>query len=176
MKKTKLTKICFLFIFFLSCFYSFSQIEEFTNNTHFQLSDNYDIQVIGVAKDGSKVIRITTIEKRLETAINNAQRDAVAVCIFKGLPSIGYIESTPAICDESELEKNQSFFDEFFFNYYKHNSIISYFDFIEIISTPSLSNLTKMKIKEGFKITIDVLVSYFDLREYLKSEGININN
>ncbi|MDD4848607.1 MAG: hypothetical protein PHR53_07590 [Bacteroidales bacterium] len=138
----------------------------------FKSSDSYEVQVLGVGQDGTKVFRIWSFDRTVDAAVLKAQRDAVAACMFTGLPGSSYTNPTPALCSAADIDAHQDFFDTFFAYPQKDGSGGEYLRFIQRTSDETPSGDLRIKTKSGFKVAIDVQVLYNNLRQYLETAGI----
>ena len=76
---------------------------------------NYEIEPVGVGTEGTKVFKVWGVGKNVNEAIMNAKTDAVAACIFKGLPGGAGSAPTPPIIIEPNAEnKYADYFETFF--------------------------------------------------------------
>jgi hypothetical protein len=132
----------------------------------YKSSRNYEIVMLGVGSDGTKVFKIFATEKKVEKAIALAKKAAVEMCIFRGLPASGTISGTPALCTSEDEEKNQDFFDEFFTPGGK------YLNYVNITNDGYPSGQDRLKIKGGYKVGLTVQVLYDNLRGDLEREGV----
>lgn len=138
----------------------------------FNPSANYEVQVLGVGQDGTKVFRIWNTATKVEDAISEAKRNAVAVCLFRGLPGSGFTNQTPAICQIGDDVKHEEFFNEFFKLPQKDGSGGMYLRFVNRTTDEPPSGQFRVKLKKGYKVAIDVQVRYNDLRKYMEEQGI----
>lgn len=133
---------------------------------------SFEVQVLGVGQDGTKVFRIWSFDKTVEAAVSKAKRDAVAACLFYGLPGSGNTNQTPAICKASDEETYEKFFQEFFEYPQKDGSGGAYLRFVNRTTDEAPSGKQRIQMKGGYKIAIDVQVMYNNLRSYMEEQGI----
>ena len=138
----------------------------------FNANANYEVQVLGVGQDGTKVFRIWTTAANVNDAIAEAKRNAIAVCLFRGLPGSGFTNQTPAICKSGDEVKHQAFFDEFLKLPKKDGTGGAYLRFVNRTTDEPPSGQFRIKVKKGYKVAIDVQVRYNDLRKYMEEQGI----
>jgi hypothetical protein len=128
---------------------------------------NYEIEPVGVGQDGTKVFKVWGYGKDVNEAVMHAKADAVAACIFKGLPGGAGSAPTPAICTEPNIEVNKSdYFEKFFAVGGK------YLQYIALTNDGDPSGEDRLKIKKGYKVAIYVQVMYDALRKQLEADGI----
>ena len=95
------------------------------------------------------------------------EANAVAACIFKGLPGGGGSAPTPPICGESGAEvKYAEYFEKFFEVGGK------YLQYIVQTNDADPAGADRLKIKKGYKVAIYAQVSYDALRRELEANGI----
>lgn len=172
MELIKSSKTLFLFVLCLSFLSVSAQSGKKLNKGVFKSANSYEVQVLGVGQDGTKVFRIWAYDKTVDAAIHKAKRDAVAACLFMGLPGSGYTNQTPAICKMDDEEKHQDFFNDFFEYPQKDGSGGAYLRFISRTNDEPPSGQYRIKMKGGYKIAIDVQVMYNNLRSFLEQKGI----
>ncbi|MCQ2318607.1 MAG: DUF6175 family protein [Bacteroidales bacterium] len=77
------------------------------------LNAQFDVRIGGVGPKGTVIIEMRIIANTLEEAHECAQRDAVAVCLLRGLPASTKTRPKPAIVKESVIEADESYFIDF---------------------------------------------------------------
>lgn len=77
------------------------------------LNAQFDVRIGGVGPKGTVIIEMRIIANTLEEAHECAQRDAVAVCLLRGLPASTKTRPKPAIVKESVIEADESYFVDF---------------------------------------------------------------
>lgn len=161
MKKMKFVTLL-LFVALCSCCTMLSA----QNATEFSLSSDTEIVVKGVGQDGTKVLTVTAKGKKMEQAVEIAKRDAVAYCLFKGIPGSGSTEATPAIIKGGLTPENEEFFSSFLMLKEGKGKGGKYLRFVNKSGQPQTS-----KIKKGYQVSLDVQVLYDDLKDYMIKEG-----
>jgi len=133
-------------------------------------SYNYEVTTVAVGVDGTKLVKVWGYGKKVEDAIRNAKKLAVASAIFSGYPAAsgGAAAPTPAIIkDQNAGTKHAQFFDNFFAPGGK------YLQFVQLSNDAPPSGKDRIKInKKTYKIGILVSVAYDNLREYLESQSV----
>ena len=128
---------------------------------------NYEIEPVGVGTDGTKVLKVWGYGKFVSEAIMSAKADAVAACIFKGLPGGAGAAPTPPIILEPNAEnKYADYFETFFAVGGK------YLQYIAVTTDGEPSGQDRLKIKKGYKVAIYVQVMYDALRKQLEADTI----
>lgn len=131
-------------------------------------SYNYEIQPLGVGHDGTKAVKVWGYGRSVEDAVQVAKRNAVAACIFRGIPAgPGVAETPPIVSDNDAAEKHAEYFEDFFKTGGKYLNYIS-------LSTDGMpSGQDRLKIKRRYyKVGVSAQVMYDNLREFLEDEGI----
>lgn len=167
MNKIKITKLFVLLFLCISCSMLYSQEKgKKSKDKQFVCPENYEIQVKGVGQDGTKVFTIWATGKTINDAVAIAKRDAVAACLFRGIKGAGSTEATPAIIKEGVTDDNQEFFSTFLALPDKKGNGGKYLRYV------NRSNQGEsVKIKGGYKVAVDVQISYDDLKNYMVKEG-----
>lgn len=132
----------------------------------FDSTTNYEVQILGVGQDGTKVFKIWAFGKKPDEAIMHAKQLAVRACLFRGLPGSGETNATPAICETGAETAHAGFFDTFF------NIGGAYLNYVNITTDGIPSGQDRLKVKGGYKIGLKVQVLYDNLRKAMEKEGI----
>jgi hypothetical protein len=128
---------------------------------------NYEIEPVGVGTDGTKVFKVWGYGKYVSEAIMSAKADAVAACIFKGLPGGAGTAPTPPIITEPNAEnKYADYFETFFAVGGK------FLQYIAVTTDGEPAGQDRLKIKKGYKVAIYVQVMYDALRRQLEADNI----
>lgn len=127
---------------------------------------DYEATLIDVAQDGTKVMRITVVAKKVADGVELAKRSAVAACLFKGIEGSGQAERVPAIVSQGITAENEEFFNNFLALKDKKGNGGEYLRFVT-----QTGNERSEKVKKGYKVSLDVQVSYNALRNYMVSQG-----
>ncbi len=128
---------------------------------------NYEVEPAGVGQDGTKVFKVWGYGKTVSKAILEAKRNAVAACIFKGLPGGDGAAPTPPICSAPNIEITKAvYFDKFFEIGGK------YLQYVALTNDGNPEAKDRLKIKRGFKVGVYVQVMYNALRSQLESDGV----
>jgi hypothetical protein len=133
----------------------------------FGSSYNYEVAVMGVGQDGTKVIKVWGYDKKVDRAIVQAKKNAVAACIFRGIPGGNGAAPTPAICTDPNAEENNAdYFEKFFATGGK------YLKYVNLTTDATPSGQDRLKVKGGYKVGIIVQVMFDNLRRDLEADGI----
>jgi hypothetical protein len=134
---------------------------------HYNSSYNYEVQIMGVGQDGTKVMKVWGYGKRVEDAVIEAKMNAVASVIFKGIPGGYGAAATPALLtDPNAADKHAAYFETFFSPGGK------YLQFLTMTTDGMPSGQDRLKIKTGYKVAIYAQVMYDALRKQLEADGI----
>lgn len=127
---------------------------------------NYEIEMLGVGQDGTKVFKIWAYGSDVDQAIMQAKQLAVRACLFRGLPGSQQTNETPPICESDAETKYSDYFQQFF-------SIGgSYLNYVNITTDGVPSGQDRLKIKKGYKVGLKVQILYDNLRRKMEQEGI----
>jgi hypothetical protein len=133
----------------------------------FGSSYNYEIAVLGVGQDGTKVFKVWGYAKKVDDAIVQAKKNAVAACIFRGIPGGNGAAPTPAICREPNAEEaNAEYFESFFATGGK------YLKYVNLTTDAVPSGQDRLKVKGGYKVGVAAQILYDNLRRDLEADGI----
>ena len=161
-------------IFFLFCLMALTcTITRAQSKSKKQLAgytiDNYEVECVGVGKEGTKLWKVWGYAKKPDAAILQAKRNAVHAAIFKGVYAGKCPKTEPLLTDPGLEEKNQDYFDDFFRNGGK------YLDFVAL-SGDGMEE--RVKVGKQYKVAIVVSVMYSRLRKELEEAGIvkSLNN
>lgn len=135
---------------------------------HYSSNYNYEVQIMGVGQDGTKVMKVWGFGKRVEDAIIEAKMNAVASVIFKGIPGGHGAAATPAILtDPNAGDKHAEYFENFFSPGGK------YLQYITMTTDGMPSGQDRLKIdRKTYKVAIYAQVMYDALRKQLETDGI----
>lgn len=132
----------------------------------FDSTSNYEIEMLGVGQDGTKVFKIWAFGKKPDDAIMHAKQLAVRACLFRGLPGSAETNRTPAICDAGAETTYADFFESFF------TVGGAYHNYVNMTTDGIPSGQDRLKVKGGYKIGLKVQVLYNSLRKAMQNEGI----
>lgn len=132
----------------------------------FNSNTNYEIQMLGVGQDGTKVFKIWAFGKKPDEAIMQAKLLAIRACLFRGLPGSAETNATPAICETGAETTHADFFESFFTVGGNH------LNYVNITTDGIPSGQDRLKVKGGYKIGLKIQVLYDNLRKAMEKEGI----
>ncbi|MDD3567655.1 MAG: hypothetical protein PHT92_04565 [Bacteroidales bacterium] len=135
---------------------------------HYSSNYNYEVQIMGVGQDGTKVMKVWGFGRSVEDAVIEAKMNAVASVIFKGIPGGHGAAATPAILtDPNAGEKHAEYFETFFSPGGK------YLQFITMTTDGMPSGQDRLQIdRRTYKVAIYAQVMYDALRKQLETDGI----
>lgn len=133
----------------------------------FGSSYNYEVSTEGVGQRGTKFVKVWGYGKKVDQAIVQAKKNAVAAAIFRGYPGGSNVSPTPPLCkDPNAEENNYEYFQEFFETGGK------YLKFVNQTTDGIPSGQDRRKVKKGYKVAIYVQVMHDNLRRQLEADGI----
>jgi len=127
---------------------------------------NYEIACLGVGNDGTKLIKVWGYGKKVDNAIYDAKRTAVAAVIFRGVPAGNGAAPTPSLLPIDGYEKSMDFFDEFF----KDGGM--YLSFVNLTTDGTPGGKDNIKMSHGYKVAVSASINFNELRKYLQDKGI----
>jgi hypothetical protein len=125
---------------------------------------SYEVTVVGIGTDGTKLLKVWGYEKKAEMAKIEAKKNAVAACLFKG--AVGDREKIvkAIVPDPNMADAHQTYFDKFF------ETGGNYLNYVGITTDASGADIVKMD--KGYKVGVIVSVNYDKLREEMERQGI----
>ena len=130
------------------------------------LNAQFDVRIGGVGPKGTKIIEMRIIANTLEEAHEYAQRDAVAVCLLRGLPASTKTRPTPPIVKESIIEANEAYFIDFLSVPKSKKVVGKYARYVQKSWEADIKELDY-----GVDVIIDVQVLYDNLLQYMQDKG-----
>ena len=129
----------------------------------------YEIEAVNTGLQGTYQVKAWTYSNNVETAIEQAKKNAVHGIIFKGFPSKdGVAGQKPLARSPSLIKEKSTFFEEFF-----KTGSGNYMQFVTLANNGQIAAGDRIKIsKKEYKIGVVVSVNKSELRKYLESEGI----
>jgi len=129
----------------------------------------YEIEAVNTGVQGTYQIKAWSYSNNVETAIEQAKKNAVHGIIFKGFPSKdGVAGQKPLARSPSLIKEKSTFFEEFF-----KTGSGNYMQFVTLANNGQIAAGDRIKIsKKEYKIGVVVSVNKSELRKYLESEGI----
>lgn len=161
-------KTIVLIILFLSFqFPAFAQKgKNIANKETFQW--RYEVEPTGTGTQGTYQIKVWTYSKNAETAVAQAQKNAVHAVIFKGFQGLNGIQGQKPISRDPNLEiDKEDYFKEFFSTGEKYQK------YVFLVNNGEILPGDRIKIsKTEYKIGVVVSVNISGLRKELENAGI----
>ncbi len=129
----------------------------------------YDLECEGIAKQGSKLVKVWSYSKNPKHAISSAMKNAVHGIIFKGYAdgSQGCTPFSPFVESIETETKFKDFFDKFFLDGGE------YLKYVSAATDGSIAAGDRLKIsRREYKIGVVVNIQSDMLRKRLEKEGI----
>lgn len=129
----------------------------------------YDLECEGIAKQGSKLVKVWSYSKNPKHAISSAMKNAVHGIVFKGYAGgkQGCTSFKPLVKSVETEEKYKDFFDKFFLD---GGEFLKY---VSAATDGSIAPGDRLKIsRREYKIGVIVNVQSDQLRKRLEKEGI----
>lgn len=129
----------------------------------------YELEAVATGIQGTYQIKVWSYSKDVETATEQAKKNAVHGIIFKGFPNKGRVQGQKPLARNSNLyEENEKFFLEFF-----KTDGGDYMKFVTFANNGQIAAGDRIKIsKKEYKVGVVVSVNVAELRKYLESKGI----
>ncbi len=130
------------------------------------LNAQFDVRIGGVGPKGSSIIEMRIIANTLEDAHVFAQRDAVAVCLLRGLPASTKTRPSQPLVKESVIQANEDYFIDFLNVPKNKKNVGKYARFV--------AKSWETDVKEldyGVDAIIDVQVFYDNLAQFMQDKG-----
>jgi hypothetical protein len=126
----------------------------------------YEIEVVGVGTQGTAVVKAWTYSKKMNTATEQAKKNAVHGIIFRGYAGKQGIPGRKPLANNPNLEEERKdFFDEFFANGSKYLKFVS-------VSGDAIAAQDAIKYGKEYKVGVLVSVNVDELRKDLENAGI----
>jgi len=127
---------------------------------------NYELACLGVGNDGTKLLKVWGYGKKVDNAIYDAKRTAVAAVIFRGVPAGNGAAPTPSLLTVDGYEQHMDFFDEFF----KDGGM--YLSFVNLTTDGTPGGSDNIKMSHGYKVAVSASINFNELRKYLQDKGV----
>lgn len=132
----------------------------------FDMTHSYEVQIVRVAQQGTKFLKVWGTASSPDKAIDMAMQDAVAACIFTGVEGNEIAGKIPALVSGKDTyQQNKQFFDTFF----KKGEFLQY---VKNVNSSYPTGENNVKTSNGRKVGIYVVVKYDELRKLLEDKGI----
>ncbi len=129
----------------------------------------YDIECEGIAKRGSKLVKVWSYSKNKKHAISHAMKNAIHGIVFKGYAG-GEQGCTPLkpLVKSTETETT---YKDFFNDFFKDGG--EYLKYVSAATDGNIAAGDRLKVsRREYKIGAIVNVQYEQLRKRLEKEGI----
>jgi hypothetical protein len=127
---------------------------------------NYELACLGVGQDGTKLLKVWGYGKKVDNAIYDAKRTAVAAVIFRGVPGGNGAAPTPSLLPVDGYDQHFEFFDEFF----KDGGM--YLSFVNLTTDGTPGGSDNIKMSHGYKVAVSASINFSALRKYLEEKNV----
>lgn len=132
----------------------------------FNINHSYEVQVVRVAQQGTKFLKVWGVAGSPDKAIDQAMQDAVAACIFTGVEGNDIAGKVPALTSgKAVYEQHKQFFDNFF----KKGEFLQY---VQNVNSGYPTGENNVQTSKGRKVGLYVVVMYDNLRKRLEEAKI----
>lgn len=131
---------------------------------------NYEATTVSVGQNGTKLLKVWGFGKKIDKAIEQAKKNAVHACLFKGIPGSSTSMKTPAIFNNQGNVQalNENF--EYFYDFFEENG--DYLNYVNITTDGYPSGQDRREVKGGYKVAINVQVMYDELKQRMRNDGL----
>lgn len=127
----------------------------------------YEIETFDVGVRDTKSVKVWGEGKNVILASEDAKRNAVAAAIFAGFPPGGSAAATPPLASNPGTEARYAdFFESFFADGGE------YLQFIKVTTDGVASGRDRIKVKNGYKVGLYLVLAQSDLRKRLEEAGV----
>ncbi|MGN0032232.1 MAG: DUF6175 family protein [Candidatus Limimorpha sp.] len=126
----------------------------------------FNARIGGTAPKGTKILEMRVRCRNIDNAEELAKRDAVAVCLLRGLPASTKHRPSPAIVKESLVEENEAFFVDFLEIPKSKKLVGKYAKFVNYAELIDYEEITN-----GVEAVVSVHVLYDNLLLYMQDKG-----
>lgn len=135
---------------------------------------NYEATTVAVGQNGTKALKVWGFGKNAEKAAEQAKKNAVHACLFRGCPGSANAMQTPAIFkNQGGIQVAHENF-EYFYRFFEEAG--EYIEFVNLTSDGVPSGENRREVKGGVKVAIYVQVMFDNLRDKMKRDGILKNS
>lgn len=128
----------------------------------------YEIEAQNTGQQGTYLIKVWTYSKNVETAINQAKKNAVHGVIFKGFSGKDRIPGQKPLSTNPNLEFEKI---DFFKEYFRDGG--KYQRYVNLVNNGAINPGDRIKLsKNEYKIGVIVSVNISGLRKDLEEAGI----
>lgn len=128
----------------------------------------YELEVVATGIQGTYQMKVWSYSKKVDTAIEQAKKNAVHGVIFRGFPANGRVQGKKPLSRNPNLEmEHGDFFRDFFAQGGK------YLKFVSVVNNGAIAPGDRIKInKKEYKIGVVISVNISSLRKDLEAAGI----
>lgn len=131
---------------------------------------NYEATTNSVGQNGTKNLKVWGYGKKIDKAIEQAKKNAIHACLFRGVPGASNALATPAIFKNQGSGQVAIENFDYFYDFFEGNE--EYLQFVNITTDGYPSGQDRREVKGGYKVAINVQVMYDNLKEKMKADGL----
>lgn len=131
---------------------------------------SYEVTTNAVGQNGTKFMKVWGFGKSIDKAIEQAKKNAVHACLFRGIPGTANARSTPAIFAQQNGQQMLADNYDYFLNFFEKGK--DYLAYVNLTTDGVPSGQDRREVKGGYKVGIDVQVMYDNLRQKMESDGL----
>lgn len=135
---------------------------------------HYEVTTNAVGQNGTKFMKVWGFGKNVDKAVEQAKKNAVHACLFRGVPGSSNAKPTPAIFQQQNGQQMLIDNYDYFYDFFEKNK--SYLAFVNLTTDGIPSGTDRREVKGGYKVGIDVQVMYDNLRKQMEVDGLLTKN
>ena len=127
----------------------------------------YELEAVGVGVQGTYQVKVWSYSKKVNTAIEQAKKNAVHGIIFRGFAGKDRVPGQKALAANPNIENEKvDFFTDFFADGGK------YLKFVSLVNQGAIGAGDAIKVGKEYKVGVVVSVNSSELRKDLEAAGI----
>lgn len=161
--------LCFLFAAIVCLLPAELAAKKIDKDKYMNEWGNYEVTTISVGQNGTKYLKVWGFGKKVDKAVEQAKKNAIHACLFRGCPGAQNARQTPAIFENQGKGQVAAENFDYFYDFFENGD---YIQFVNMTTDGVPSGQDRREVKGGFKVAINVQVMYDNLRDKMKQDGI----
>ena len=126
-----------------------------------------EVKIVRVAQEGTKLVKAWATAGSVDKAIEQAKLDAVAACLFHGVPANENSDEILPVClhGTADYEKNKEYFDRYF-------DKEEFLNYVSQVTSRYPTGQDNVKVGGDHRVGVNLVVKYTALRQMLERDGI----
>lgn len=164
---SKVISITSLLIFFLSANLKAQSRKSQKDADKQTIEWRYELEVVGQGVQGTYQVKVWSYSKDVNTATEQAKKNAVHGIIFRGFTGAGRLQGQRPLTNNPNLENEKAeFFKDFFASGGK------YLKFVTLANHGAIGAGDAIKVGKEYKVGVVISVNTSELRKDLENAGI----